>query len=70
MFIKAVYGDKEKKVEISKPFGAGEQYHIYIDNYFCGTLMKRNGKWIIPDHPEYTSDDIMVLGDLAEQIIS
>lgn len=67
IIIHAAYGDATKKVVISKPFGAGDQYHIMINNFYSGSLMKRQGSWEIPGYDMYTSDDIQILGNWVEE---
>lgn len=66
----AVYGDETKEVELSNPLGGGSGYHVYIDRYYTGTIIKRNGKWAGFFNPksqdEFTSDDIMILGDIID----
>ena len=64
---KAAFGDVDKEVEISQPFGAGGNYHLLIDRYFCGSIILRDDGWSVffnqPD--EYTTDDAAILIDLV-----
>ena len=63
----ASYGDEVKNVELS--FLMGGYYHIYIDRYYYGQIVKRNGQWVVLlQHPEeMTIDDMEILRDKVTQ---
>lgn len=68
----ATYGTEKRLVEISKPFGAGDIYHITIGKFFNGTLFKQNGEWIVNlnNNSGLTSDDIFILGEMMDDAIA
>jgi hypothetical protein len=49
------FGDKPVHIEISAPMGAGgATYHIMVDKYFHGTIMKNPiYSWFIYIQPQY-----------------
>jgi hypothetical protein len=69
---KAAYGDHDKEVELSMPFGGGGHYHIYIDRFYYGAIIFINDKWTIALNPkadeELTTDDRMILTDRVRQL--
>lgn len=66
---KAVYGDEEKEVELNRPSGGGNLYHIYIDRFYYGIITIRGGEWaVLPQHDHYfTPDDMDALVDRVVQ---
>lgn len=68
---KASYGDHDKVVELSSPFGGGGHYHIYIDRYYNGAIILVNDKWTVALNPsadeKLTTEDRMVLVDLVNE---
>ena len=70
--IDAAFGDKIKKVVVSQPHRtAAAGLHLMMDNYYCGLLIKREGKWTayLNDKSwyDFTTDDIQILGDLIDK---
>jgi len=65
----AYYGDEKKVVEISEVFGAGAgTYHLLIDCFFQGSLVKRNGEWRLNSNTNLlTSTDIQILGEVIDE---
>lgn len=65
--------DTIQKVWISLPLGSGSKvWHININNYFCGSVTKRDGKWVqlhINRH-EFTLDDIDAIGERIDEFCS
>lgn len=48
--IKAAFGDFNKTVELSRL--PGPYWHIYIDRFFYGQVVLRDGKWEVALHNE------------------
>ncbi|MRG45484.1 hypothetical protein GFS24_10180 [Chitinophaga sp. SYP-B3965] len=67
----AVFGDEHKKVRLSEPNGGGGGYHIYINNYYHGTIKKVNYEWVghLNRASELTSADISILADIIENSV-
>lgn len=64
---KAAYGDTDSDVELSRM--PGGYYHIYIDRYFKGQVVLRQGIWdVCPQHDHYfTIDDMDVIRDIVTE---
>lgn len=67
------YVDMPIKVTICQPSGVpGEHYNISIDNYYYGTVVKRNGKWeshLIPGAQKQLSrDDIQGICEWIDEV--
>lgn len=41
----AMLNGKPAKVKLTRPFGAGEVWQVFTDNYYEGILQKRDGIW-------------------------
>ena len=43
---------------------------LIIGGYYCGTIVKQNGKWIAylndKSLPQFTTDDIQILGEIID----
>jgi hypothetical protein len=66
----APVGDEHIKVEICQSNGTDSLcYHINIDNYCYGPIIKRNGEWIRlhVNSRELTIDDVQALGELVDE---
>jgi hypothetical protein len=68
----AVFGNKVKKVIISQPHGTAQYgLQLTIDNYYCGSIVKQNEKWIahFTDKSllQFTADDIQILGEIIDK---
>lgn len=60
------------KVRIGRPSGVpGDHYGITIDNYYYGTVVKRNGKWeanLSPNAEKKLSrDDVQAICDWIDE---
>lgn len=64
----AHYGDQLKQVELSTPYGGGDGYHVYIDRYYNGVIVKLNGEWVGHFNPksELQAFDIEILGEMID----
>lgn len=62
----ASYGDEQKRVELSQPFGGGNGWHITIDNYHRGVVYCRDGRWVYYDKWLETAD-IYEIVDIIER---
>ncbi|WP_343302833.1 hypothetical protein AAHN97_14910 [Chitinophaga niabensis] len=64
----ASFGLQVKTVEISKVYGAGDSYHVYIDRYYNGSFIKTNLGYAkhLPPNSQLTSDDIQIIEELIE----
>lgn len=64
----AAFGNEVKKVKLMNPFGSGDGYHVIIDNYYKGIIVKIGGRWIGHLNPKscMTAADIDILGDLID----
>jgi hypothetical protein len=40
------FSDGIKKIELTAPGGAGENWFVYIDNYYCGSFNKMSDGWM------------------------
>lgn len=45
--LQAIFGDKQKEVILSQPNGAGDLYHIIIENYYHGQVSKTMFGWSV-----------------------
>lgn len=67
----AVYGDQRKELVISQPSGAGNDFHIFIDKYYEGSIVKLKGDWVghlIPKS-RLTADDVQILGEMIDKVL-
>jgi hypothetical protein len=65
-------GDSVENVWIHVPLGSGSNiWHININNYFCGSVIKREDKWrqLHINRHEFTSDDIDAIGERIEEFL-
>ena len=55
-------------VRISSPFGGSGNYQIFIDNYYKGEILKKDGVWIgyLNSNSELTTGDIEAIGERIE----
>ncbi|QTE37460.1 hypothetical protein J3L18_30920 [Mucilaginibacter gossypii] len=63
-------GDNVEKVWIHVPLGIGSDiWHININNFFCGSVIKKGNKWrqLHSNKHEFTSDDIDAIGERIEE---
>lgn len=44
---KAAYGDEDRAVVISEVSGSLGTIHIYVDNYYSGTVNNKAGYWSV-----------------------
>jgi hypothetical protein len=70
--IETAFGNKIKKVEVSQVHRTAQYgLQLTIDNFYCRTIVKRNGKWIAhlndKSLPEFTTDDIQILGEIIDE---
>jgi hypothetical protein len=64
----AWYGNETKRLVISVVPGGGEEtYQVFLDKYYCGIFLRRNGELVAFLTPAFTSDDIMILRDMILQ---
>jgi len=63
----AAFGDETKQVELA--YITGGYYHIFIDRYYQGQIVKRQGKWtvLLQDPESMTIDDMQILSDMVAQ---
>jgi len=56
-------------VEIAASMGAGGIYHVMVDKYYNGQIMKSHNGWRIQLHPTTTlqGDDVAVIIELLEE---
>jgi hypothetical protein len=38
-------------IRLTQPFGAGDVYHVYIDNWYQGQVVARQGKYRVELNP-------------------
>lgn len=59
----------KKKVELSNPYGGGEGYHVYIDRYYYGTIVKLKGQWVGHMNPksDLTEAQIQKMGKIIDE---
>jgi len=56
-----------RKIRLSAPVGGSGSYQLYIDKFYYGNLVYKNGKWIGHlNNNDLTSDDIQILGDIID----
>ena len=67
--IDTYFGDKPTHVEIAAPMGAGGIYHLMVDKYYNGQVMKSHNGWRIQLHPTTTlqGDDVVVIIELLKE---
>ena len=67
----ASFGDEKKKIKISQPTGSGEQFFLYINDYYQGMINKVNNEWYahLNKPAELTGDDLSVIYSLIEDQI-
>ena len=63
------HGTEPKEVRLAAPSGAGAGYHVYIDKYYYGTVINRNGDWVgLMNHAsDLTTADIQAIGEIIEK---
>jgi hypothetical protein len=67
----ATFGDQQKKVDISRPNGMGDEiYTVHVDRYCYGDIKKRNGKWVGLNTPGLETADIQIIGELIDQYLA
>lgn len=62
----ATFGDDKKQVKLLQPHGTGGNWHVYIDNYYKGSLLNIGGEWAMYD-TDLTLDDIHILVDMIKK---
>lgn len=61
-------GNKTHELKITLPNGAAGLYHIFIDNYYQGIMMKREGQWVgYFNGPDIGAEEIEQLGGVIEE---
>lgn len=56
-------------LEVSSPVGGGESYHVMVDNYYTGSLIRYMKGWEARvTGPLICGDDISVLLDMVEKL--
>ena len=67
--IDTYFGDKPPHIEIAAPMGPGGVYHVMVDKYYNGQLMKSHHGWRVRLHPTITlqGDDVSVIISLIEE---
>jgi hypothetical protein len=60
--IDTFFGDRPTHVKIAAPMGAGGIYHVMVDKYYNGQLMKSHYGWRVHLHPTtiLQGDDVSV----------
>ena len=55
-------------VRVSRPFGGSGAYQLFIDNYYKGDILKKDGVWIghLNANSELTTGDIGAIGERIE----
>lgn len=65
---------KEHHIVVAEPLGTAGGFHIYIDNYFCGQIVKSPEGWAMHLNSSsklavlLTSDDIGAIMDVVNEI--
>ena len=61
--LKGVIGDQDVTVELTQPNGSGDLYHIMVDRYYNGMIVKRNGEWAVflNENSKLSSEDVEVI---------
>lgn len=64
----ATFGHVQKTVRLTQPLGGSGGYHLYIDGFYQGEIVKVQGEWVghLGREPVITGDDIGVLGEIIE----
>jgi hypothetical protein len=67
--INTYFGDKSTHVEIAAPMGAGGIYHVMLDKYYNGQIMKSHNGWRVNLYPTtiLQGDDVAVIIELIEE---
>ena len=61
-------GGVDKRLVAADHGGGPDGYFIYLNNYYQGTIAKRNGVWVMPDADKiFTPKIIARLGELLEE---
>ncbi len=67
----ATFGEESKVVDICPVSGSLHQWHLYIDNYYQGQFLMRDGRrtFEYQKAPEWsTGDDIGILVDIFYEV--
>lgn len=64
----ATFGHVQKNVRLSQPTGGAGGYHLFIDGFYQGEIVKLKGEWVghLGREPVITGDDIGALGEIIE----
>lgn len=59
---------EKKNVRLLSPDG-GDSYHVYINNYYQGTIVKLKGQWIghMNERCKFTERQILKLGGIIDE---
>jgi len=58
--IDTYFGDKPTHVEIAAPMGAGGIYHLMVDKYYNGQVMKSHNGCRVHLHPTTILQEMML----------
>lgn len=62
-----VFGDHRKQVKLLKNFGGAGGVQVYIDNYYFGDLVRKDGgQWMAYPGTKLSIDDIQILGEIID----
>jgi hypothetical protein len=63
------FGNQRRKVSIIQPSGAVGSYHIMIDNYYIGQIVRQQEEFLafLNRYPDLTGDDIQIIFDMIEE---
>jgi len=60
------FGNQPRNVKITQPLGSGGGYHLFIDNYFQGSILPQDGKLVahLNQRSIITVDDLEVIFEI------
>lgn len=64
------FGNETPTVKVCQPTGAAGVFYLFINDYFQGQLLKRNGEWYgaFQDKASiFTQDDVREIGQLIDE---
>ena len=66
---KIKYEGKLQNFKLSAPLGGAMEYHVYIENFYQGSMFLRNGVWVgfMNDKCKLTEEQIAKLSVIIEQ---
>jgi hypothetical protein len=61
-------GDQRRTLTVSMVSGAGMQFYVFLDMYFQGQVLRRNGQWVgYFNNNLFTAEDVEILGEMISE---